>query len=85
MQHARIKPYACQRTCNPVQRPDFRCRATKETPKGYQCQGLESPSGKTEFRSTFYLLPGWCCHRGSRARAAVRLVLLVWSRLTGWF
>ena len=27
MQHARFKPHAKERTCNPVQRPDFRGRA----------------------------------------------------------
>jgi hypothetical protein len=71
MQHARFKPHARERTCNPVQRPNFRGRATRGTkrnPKDHHARGPQGQPGKTELRGTMYLSLGRCSRRGSRAR-----------------
>ena len=45
MQPARFKLHAEERTCNPVQRPNFRGRVTKKEPqKTISPRGLESPA-----------------------------------------
>ena len=45
MQHARFKPNTLERTCNPVQRPNFRGQGTKKEPqKTISPHGLESPA-----------------------------------------
>ena len=45
MQPARFKLHAEERTCNPVQRPNFRGQGTKKEPqKTISPRGLESPA-----------------------------------------
>jgi hypothetical protein len=50
MQHARFKPHAEGRTCSPVQRLDFRGRATKGIPKDYQSRDPEGSTRKDRIK-----------------------------------
>ena len=58
MQHAMFQPHAEERTCNPVQRPDFCGRATKGTPKDYKSRDPEGSIRKDTINFT-------CCRAGA--------------------
>ena len=85
MQHARFKPHAYERTCNPVQRPDFRgcaMSATNAYPDSFTPPGTHThithlPVARLVLPS---LHPGSCCFH-SFASFLVPAAGLVLSRL----
>ena len=64
MQHARFRPHAYATPSRDLTLGFVQQKATQKT---ISPEIPKVPSGKMELISTMYLLPGWCCRRGSWA------------------